>query len=87
MTRIYRAIWTPLMLGGIVPGLLLLAVLAASLATQSFSLADEHASAPVSSTQPSVTYNDTGDSRTLPPRSGQAHSLLPLTGWMLDIGE
>ena len=60
MTRIYKAIWTPLMLAGIAPGLLLLAVLAASLRTQSFSLADEHVSAALSSTQQSVTYNGTG---------------------------
>ncbi len=84
MTQVIKAIWTPLMLGGIVPGVLLLAVLGLSLATHGFTLANDHS--PASIGYRSVTNERDGDSDDASSLGGQVRRFPPSTGWMLDIG-
>lgn len=60
MTRLRRMVWTPLVLGGIAPGLLVLAVLAASFGTHAFSPASDHVSA-AAAVQGSVRTDQDGD--------------------------
>ena len=75
MTRAIKSIWTPLMLGGIVPGVSLPAALGLPLAAHSFTLANDHT--PASIWYQNVTSQGDGDSDDVSPSHSGAGPQVP----------